>query len=131
MSHVPAGFHTVTPYLSVPDADGFLDFLQAAFGAVVRGAHREDGAVRHAEVVIEGSVLELSEARPAWPARPVMLHVFVADPDAAFERAIAAGATVTYPVTDNPYGERSGGVRDRWGNDWFLAAVTDPVARSL
>ena len=50
--------------------------------------------------------------------------------DAAHRRALEAGAEESYPVADHDYGERSGGLRDRWGNSWFLATVTDPVRRS-
>jgi PhnB protein len=80
--------------------------------------------------VLEGVAVEVSDARPGVPPSRVGLHVFVRDPDAAHARALSAGAAETYPVTTHPYGERSGGVRDRWGIDWYLAAVTDPVARA-
>lgn len=129
-AHVPHGHHSVTPYLVVDGADAFLAFVEAAFGGRVLLRHHAEGRVAHAEVSIEGAVIEVGDARPEWPATRVGLHLFVADPDAVHARALAAGAALTYPLTDHPYGERSGGVRDRWGNDWFIAAVTDPVARA-
>lgn len=131
MSHVPPGFAAVTPYLNVADVEAFLRFVEAAFGATVTHVTRDaDGAVRHAEFSLEGVTVECSEPRAPWPPTRVGLHVFVRDPDAAHARALAAGAEETYPVTDHPYGERSGGVRDRWGNDWYLAAVTDVTKRT-
>jgi len=131
MSHVPAGLHSVTPYLVVTEADAFLEFLQAAFGAEVGLLSRApDGRLTHAEVRIAGSVVEVGEARPGGEVTRTALHVFVPDPDAAYERALAAGAESVYAMADHDYGERSGGVRDRWGNSWYLAAVTDPVKRS-
>jgi PhnB protein len=131
MSHIPEGYAAVTPYLCVEGADDFLRFVERAFGAHVGPATRgDDGRVRHAEFVIEGVAVECSDAPSPERASRVGLHVFVADPDAAHARALAAGATETYPVTTHPYGERSGGVRDRWGIDWYLARVTDPVARA-
>lgn len=129
-NHIPKGYSAVTPYLHVTDVEGFLRFVAAAFGAVTRAVTRDDaGAVRHAEFALEGVPVECSEATPGCATGGVALHVFVADPDAAVARAIAAGATATYPVTDHPYGERSGGVRDRWNIDWYLAAVTDHEVR--
>ena len=67
MNHIPPGFASVTPYLHVKDASGFLEFLQQAFGAEVTMDHREGGAIVHAELRIAGSVLEVSEARTEWP----------------------------------------------------------------
>jgi uncharacterized glyoxalase superfamily protein PhnB len=131
MSHVPHGFSAVTSYLCVEDAEGFLRFVQEAFGAPTTLVTRDpDGRIRHAEFSIEGVPVECSEARPPRSPTRTGFHVFVADPDAAHARALAAGATETYPVTVHPYGERSGGVRDRWGNDWYLAAVVDAAARA-
>ena len=129
-AHVPHGHPSSTPYRVVDGADAFLAFVEAAFGGRVLLRRHAEGRVAHAEVSIEGAVIEVGDARPEWPATRVGLHLFVADPDAVHARALAAGAALTYPLTDHPYGERSGGVRDRWGNDWFIAAVTDPVARA-
>jgi uncharacterized glyoxalase superfamily protein PhnB len=125
MSNAPKGFATVTCYLNVEGAREFLHFVERAFGAKITMPPRGDGPVQHAEFSIEGTILEISDARPEWPATRAALHVFVDDPDAAHGRALQAGATSTYAPTDHPYGERSGGVRDRWGNDWFLAKVID------
>jgi len=131
MSHVPAGLHSITPYLIVADGDAFLDFLVAAFGAEVGLRSRApDGRLMHAEARIAGSVVEVGQAREDGEVTRTALHVFVEDPDAAYERALAAGAEPLYPMADHDYGERSGGVRDRWGNSWYLARVTDPVKRS-
>ena len=130
MTHIPPDFHSVTPFLCLADAEGFLAFVQAAFGAQIRMVHRHEGRVQHAEFSVEGSVLELGEARPGAPSRPVALHVFVPDVDAAFARALAAGGTQTHPVTTHNYGERSGGIQDAWGNDWYVATMTDVVART-
>ncbi|MFO0626232.1 MAG: hypothetical protein U0325_11510 [Polyangiales bacterium] len=131
MSHVPHGYSPVTPYLHVEGAEDFLRFVEVAFGAAVTARTRDaDGRLRHAEFVIEGVAVEVSDVRPGDLPSRIGLHVFVRDPDAAHARALAAGAVETYAVATHPYGERSGGVRDRWGIDWYLAAVTDPVARA-
>ena len=132
MHHVPNGFHAVTPYLILVDAGAFLRFAEAAFGArVLYEGRSPEGTLQHGELQIEGSVLELSEARPEWPPTRAALHVFVRDVDAAHARAVAVGAAVTHAPVDQPYGERSSAVRDRWGNDWFLATQTDAAARNV
>lgn len=128
-SHIPAGFHAVTPYLMVEDAPAFLAFLQAAFDAKVLNDTRQVGRVVHIEVDVLGCVLEFSEASDKYAATRVALHCFVPDADATYAHLLAQGTTSLYAVTDHPYGERSGGVQDQWGNSWFLATVTDPVAR--
>lgn len=131
MSHVPPGFSAVTPYLCLPDAPGFLEFAKTAFGATVRMDHRdESGGLIHAEIEIEGSVIEISEARPDVPATRTCLHLYVSDCDAVLARVVAAGGEASYELADHPYGERSGGVRDAWGNHWFIATMTDLVQRT-
>lgn len=129
-SHIPAGFHSVTPYLVVQDARGLLEFLGHAFGAEI-GSLMEDpsGRIVHAEAIIEGSIVEVSEASDSFPARCAALHVFVPDADRSFEQAIAAGAETVYDLMTHDYGERSGGVCDRWGNHWYLATLVDAEKR--
>jgi uncharacterized glyoxalase superfamily protein PhnB len=88
-----------------------------------------NGRLTHAEVTIAGSVVEVGEAQPDGEVTHTALHVYVDDPDAAYRRALAAGAESVFEPADHDYGERSGGVRDRWGNSWYLAKVTDPAKR--
>ena len=126
---IPEGYHTLTPYLSVDGAAKLIDFLQAAFGASeLYRMSRPDGAVGHAELQVGDSRLMLSEAMPEWPAHPVTLYVYVTDVDTAFARAVAAGATVMNEPTDQFYGDRSGGVRDFAGNQWWIATHVEDVA---
>lgn len=128
--HIPEGFHALTPFLHVQDGDAFIEWAKAALGATVRFVRHEEGKLRHGEIVIEGCVLELSDAGEDWPSQPASFHLYVPDPDATYARALEAGAKSLYEVTDHDYGERSGGVADAWGNHWYLARVTDPVLRS-
>lgn len=131
-SHIPEGFAALVPYLSLAGASDFVEFAKTAFLADVRMMHRDDaGNLVHGEIVVEGCVIELSEARDEWPAAPAHLHLYVPDPDATFARAVAAGARELYPMSDMDYGERSGGVEDRWGNHWYVAAVTDHAKRTM
>jgi uncharacterized glyoxalase superfamily protein PhnB len=116
------GFHTVTPYLSVIDALGLIDFVKAAFGAEgkIHGIGSQGGF--HAEFKIGDSILMIGGGG-TWkgPSRPTALHYYVDDVDAVYDRAVRAGATSVGEPTDQPYGERSAGVRDLTGNEWYIA----------
>lgn len=129
-SHIPEGFAAVTPYLLIEDATGFLEFARAGLGATERfAAYDDDGRLVHGEIEVEGCVIELGQPNGEFSPTRTSLHVFVEDPDAAWARARQQGATSLYEVQDHDYGERSGGVADRWGNHWYFAAVTDPAKR--
>jgi PhnB protein len=117
-------YHTVTPYLVVPNVARLLDFLTRAFGAVERmRLPRGDGSVMHAEVVIGDSVVMMGEPMPGMAAMPGAIFLRVADADAAYRAALVAGATSVSEPTDQPHaGERYGGVKDPCGNMWWPAA---------
>jgi PhnB protein len=128
---------TLTPYLAVHDAAAAIDFYVQAFGAVERyrlvGA---DGRVGHADLGIGDATLYLADEFPESGVRgpraiggsPVLLHLRVPDVDAAFERAVAAGATVVSPVENQFYGERGGTVADPFGYVWMLQTHIEDVS---
>ena len=119
---MPEGFTTVTPYIFVRDAEAFLNFLANALGGEERGRHlRPDGEIAHAEVRVGESSLMLSEAVENYPAMPASYYLYVADADASMERALRSGATLEMAVGDMPYGDRQGGVRDPFGNLWWIS----------
>src|SRR4051812_23575340 len=118
----PEGYHTVTPYLIVEGADKLVAFLKAAFNAtVLMSTVNPDGKTGHTEVRIGDSIVMLSEARGEYHAMPAMLYVYVDDADFTYAKAIEAGATPVRPVEDQSYGDRSGGVKDMCGNQWWMA----------
>lgn len=118
----PKGFPSVTPYLMVEDAQKLIDFMKDVFDAEVVNVTMDDsGRVANAEVRIGHGVIEASDASDAWPATRCALHVFVPDTDACYRKALAAGAATLYEPADMPYGERSAGVKDAFGNSWFIA----------
>lgn len=124
---VPDGYRTVTPYLAVRDAAGLVEFLREAFGAESRGdmLTMPDGTIGHAELEIGDSVVMVGEA-PEDPAR-AMLHLYVEDCEAVYEQALRAGAESVSEPTDHFYGDRSGGVRDAWGNQWYVSTRIEDV----
>jgi PhnB protein len=124
-SPIPKGYHTITPYIVVPDAPALIDFARQIFGAeetfrTVGGA----GGI-HAEVRIGDSMLMIGGGGPelSWrgESRLTALHIYVEDTDAAYERALQAGAASLGAPQDQPYGERGAGVKDQFGNYWYIA----------
>jgi len=101
-----------------------MRFAVAAFDAEIIQQHLTPaGAVQHGALRIGDSIVEVSDGSAQWPVAPAALHLYVPDCDAVFARAVAAGGTVVYEVTDHEYGERSGGVKDPCGNSWFIATL--------
>jgi len=122
MTDVPEGYHTVTPYLVVKGVPQLIDFLARAFGARERMRDlRPDGSVAHAEVELGDSVIMLGESQSETGAMPAMVHLYVADADRAYHRALDAGAISLREPTDQPYGDRMAGVKDSFGNQWWIA----------
>lgn len=125
---VPDGYHTVTPYITVADAGAVLDFVTRAFGAVeVFRMAGPDGAVRHAEARIGDSMVMIGQARGEWHPRPATLYLYVDDVDATYAQALAAGGRSLRAPENQFYGDRSGGVEDAQGNQWWLATHVEDV----
>jgi PhnB protein len=117
------GFHSVTPYMIVPGAAQFIEFLKQVFGAEekLRVPTQDGSRIMHAEVKVGDSMIELSDGNEQYPPRPASIHLYLPDTDGAYQRALAAGATSLHPVEEMPYGERSGSVKDPFGNHWYIA----------
>ncbi len=123
---MPTRYHTITPYIIVPRAGEFIEFLTTAFGGterfrVPRGPGSE--LIMHAEVMIGNSIIELADAYEQIPAAPMAIHLYFDDADAFYARAIEAGATSIYEVGDHVSGDRQGAVRDPFGNLWYIAMI--------
>ena len=87
----------------------------------------QDGAIGHAEIRLGDSILLAFDSRPDWPDTPAMLRVYVADADAAFERAVAAGARIVTPIDPTAWGDRGGRIRDPLGNIWWVVQRVEDV----
>lgn len=119
----PEGYSSVSPYMMVDGAQRVIDFLKAAFGATeLRRFDMPDGTVLHAEVRIDDSVIMLAEGSEGWPAFPAWLHVYVADVDATYRRALAVGGVAVQEPQQKPGDpDRRGGVKDPAGNTWWIS----------
>jgi uncharacterized glyoxalase superfamily protein PhnB/catechol 2,3-dioxygenase-like lactoylglutathione lyase family enzyme len=125
---VPSDAQVLTPFLAVDDVAAFIAFVQAAFGArelyVMRSA---DEVVRHCRLDLGGSQLMVSSGTDDFTPKPCMLHLYVRDVDEVHRAAVIAGATSLREPTDEFYGDRTGGVEDRWQNQWWLATHVEDV----
>jgi PhnB protein len=126
---IPEGYHTVTPYLVVEDAAALIDFLKQAFDAEERHRMaRPDGTIMHAEVKIGDSFLMLGNSSAEHKPLQCMIYLYVEDADATYQRAIQAGATSVMAPADQFYGDRNGGVKDSWGNFWWIGTHIEDVS---
>jgi uncharacterized glyoxalase superfamily protein PhnB len=121
-----------SPVLVYDDGDKAIRFLTEAFGFTEQAVHRTpDGAIAHAELSYEGAVIGLSdrgEGKSIFDLGPCAIYVVVDDPDAHHARAVAAGAEVVYPLTDQDYGSRDYAVRDAEGFVWCFGTYVPEVS---
>ena len=114
------------PRLVVDGADDALAFYAKAFGAEVTERFADGGRVHHALLVAGPARFAVKDAGDGDPApsgggMPVIMALYVEDPDAVAARMVDGGATVIFPVTDHEYGELAGRLADPWGHLWMLA----------
>jgi uncharacterized glyoxalase superfamily protein PhnB len=126
-TYKPAGMQSCIPYLLLPagSASDFIQFMKDAFGAEeLSRTPRDKDNIAHAEVKIDDTTLMLSDSPgPERPAQPACHYIYVPDVDATYKQALASGATSEAEPVDQPYGDRGGGVKDKWGNIWWLGTV--------
>jgi PhnB protein len=132
----PEGYRSVTPYLAVDGAARAIAFYAEAFGA--RERMRLDapgGKIGHAELEIGDSIIMLADPwpggsfeAPRGESASVAIHIYVADADAVFARALAAGATAIRPVETHFYGDRGGMLRDPFGHHWHVAHQVEKLS---
>jgi PhnB protein len=134
---IPEGYRTVTPYLTISGASDAIEFYKKAFGAkeIFRMAG-PDGKVGHAEIQIGDSRVMLADESPMMGTKsPLSLGgthsgivLYVEDVDSLFNQAVAAGAKVTGPLKNQPYGDRMGSIEDPFGHKWHLGTHIEDVA---
>lgn len=127
---IPAGYHTVTPNLIVREAAKAIEFYKKAFGAEqIMNMPGPDGSVMHAELRIGDSTIMLADEKLQWGCKspqtfggsPISFYLYVENVDAAWKRAIDAGAKSKMPLADMFWGDRTGQLEDPFGHLWSLA----------
>ncbi len=133
---IPEGYHTITPNLVVRDASKAIDFYKKAFGAEEKfRLPGPDGKIVHAEIKIGDSVVMLADemegmtkSPTAYGGSPVGFYLYFEDVDAAWKRAVDAGAKPVMPLADMFWGDRTGRLEDPFGHSWSPAQHTnDPT----
>ena len=134
---IPDGFHGAIPYLCCRNASSALEFYKKAFGATETMRMADpSGRIGHAEIKIGDALIMLADEHPEIDVRspqalggsPVGIHIYVEDVDATASRAVAAGATLQRPPTDQFYGDRSATLEDPFGHRWFFATHKEDVS---
>jgi len=124
VSYKPEGYTSVAPYLIVDGAVRTINFLARVFDATeLRRVPTPDGRVMHAEVRIGDTVVMVADGNAGWPPIGAHVHVYVPDVDAAYQRALQAGATSVQAPTKKDDADRRGGVKDAGGTTWWIATM--------
>jgi PhnB protein len=127
---VPEGYGTATPYLIVKDADALLRFVQEAFNARINEEFRRpDGTLMHADVTIGNSHVMMGQAGGPWQPIPGSILLYMEDADAVYQAALKSGARSVQEMTNQFYGDRSGGVQDPSGVTWWISTHIEDVPK--
>ncbi len=114
---VPEGYHSITPYFTVKDADKLVDFLITAFGAsLIKENRNDDKRIEHARLLIGTSIIMLNESSDTYPVNTSQMHLFVEDTDTTYEMALRSGGVSLMEPNDRPHGDRMAGIEDPCGN---------------
>lgn len=125
---LPSDVPALMPFLSIDDVAAFVDFVTAAFDGTVSYLMKSaDGVARHCRVDLSGSQLMVSSGTDVFPPMPCRLHLFVEEVDVRYRSAIEGGATSLREPRDEFYGDRTAGIADAWGNQWWLATHVEDV----
>ena len=125
---IPDGYHSITPSFIVDGAQKFIDFIKTVFDAKDRFTMGGPGGkIMHAELSIGDSSIMVADVQPQWPARSNSLYVYVDDVDAAYARALKAGATSVRAPENAFYGDRTSAVTDPFGNSWGIATHVEDI----
>lgn len=126
---IPERYKNVIPYLICNNTDKVIEFCQKVFDAKLTDiTKRDDGKIVHATIHIRDSAVMLSEFSEKYPTFPAMMYIYVEDVDSVYKKGIDAGGISLREPTDEFYGDRSCGLKDTSGNQWWIASHIEDVS---
>lgn len=122
--NLPAGHQTVMPYLILNGALQFIEFTKEVFDA--KESHtpilRPDGTIMHAEILLNGSTIMVTDETKDWVKQTANLFIYVPNVDETYKKVLEHGATNLMGLSDQEYG-RTCGVTDSFGNVWWITSL--------
>lgn len=116
---IPLHYNRLMPYLIVPGANSFIDFMKTVFGATVQIiVPRSEGVIMHGELRIGDGVIMFADSTEQFASRPAGMFIYVENVDETYKTALAAGATSAMQPIKMDYGYTCG-FKDVFGNDWW------------
>lgn len=126
---IPDKYHSVTPYIIVPDVSKLLDFIEKVFaGEITEKVTSPDGTIMHAEIKVRDSMIMLGGSPDSSKHTKSIFYIYTEDTDAVYRRAIELGASSLMEPIDQYYGDRNAGVYDMFGNQWWIATHIEDVS---
>ncbi|WP_183565851.1 VOC family protein [Mucilaginibacter sp. SP1R1] len=123
-ANIPDNYQRIMPYLIIHDGSKFITFMQNVFNATEQYRQmRDEKTIMHAEINIEGSTIMFADCTDTYQQQNAGLFIYVDSCDATYKKAIDNGADTVMPPANQPYG-RSAGVKDPFGNTWW---ITNPI----
>jgi len=126
---IPEKYHSVTPYILVPDVSKLIEFIEKAFGGIViEKITAPEGLIMHAEIKVGNSIIMMGHASGKSKITKSIFYIYTEDTDTVYMRAIASGASSLMEPADQYYGDRNAAVYDMFGNQWWIAAHFEDVS---
>lgn len=126
---IPEGYHTITPFLIADNAGELIKFIERAFEGKVKFTMKSDeGVIVHSEMFVGNSIIMISDSTEEFKPVKSLFHLYVENADSVFKKAIEAGAESIREPENQFYGDRSGGVKDKWGNQWWISTHIEDVS---
>ena len=123
MSKIPDDYQIITPYLILKNSGSFIQFMQDVFNAELLNKHmRDENIIMHAEIKVGNSIIMIADSTDKFPPMNAALFIYVEDADITYNKALNKGASVVTQLSNQSYG-RSGGVKDSFGNTWWITSV--------
>lgn len=129
-NYKPEGCQDVIPYLIMPDVKALAEFIKNTFDNATEVSMMPDnnGNIMHGEMTIGDCRIMMGQSNEHFNPMPSMLYIYVKDADETYRKAIEAGAASVREVETQFYGDRSGGVVDQWGNQWWFGTKVEDVS---